>query len=83
MSAFGCVARKLRRAGKIPAVLYGQEECLLLTVKPDDLVRILKSHVASTALLGIALFAESADPLRLLFIALILAGVAGLKLVTP
>jgi quaternary ammonium compound-resistance protein SugE len=36
-----------------------------------------------TALLGIALFAESADPLRLLFIALILAGVAGLKLVTP
>jgi quaternary ammonium compound-resistance protein SugE len=36
-----------------------------------------------TALLGIALLGESADPLRLLFIALILAGVVGLKLVTP
>jgi quaternary ammonium compound-resistance protein SugE len=36
-----------------------------------------------TALLGIALLGEAADPLRLLFIALILAGVVGLKLVTP
>jgi quaternary ammonium compound-resistance protein SugE len=36
-----------------------------------------------TALLGIALLGESAEPLRLLFIALIVAGVVGLKLVTP
>ena len=48
-------ARKLRRAGKIPAVLYGQDECLLLTVKPEDLLRILKSHVASTALLTVTI----------------------------
>ncbi len=32
-----------------------------------------------TALLGIALFAESAQPARLLCIALIVAGIAGLK----
>lgn len=36
-----------------------------------------------TVLLGIALFGESAEPMRLFFIALIVAGIAGLKLVTP
>jgi quaternary ammonium compound-resistance protein SugE len=36
-----------------------------------------------TALLGISLLGEPAEPLRLLFIALIVAGVVGLKLVTP
>jgi quaternary ammonium compound-resistance protein SugE len=36
---------------------------------------------AGTAILGIALLGESAAPLRLLCIALILAGVIGLKLV--
>jgi quaternary ammonium compound-resistance protein SugE len=36
-----------------------------------------------TALLGIALFGESTDLLRLACIGLILAGIVGLKLVTP
>ena len=36
-----------------------------------------------TVLLGIALFGEPADPLRLAFIAMIVAGIIGLKLVTP
>ena len=36
-----------------------------------------------TAALGIALFQESADVLRLLCIGLIVAGLVGLKLVTP
>lgn len=36
-----------------------------------------------TAVLGIVLFAESADPLRLACIGLIVAGLIGLKLVTP
>ncbi len=35
-----------------------------------------------TVLLGIFLFGESAEPLRLLFIAMIVAGIVGLKLVT-
>lgn len=35
-----------------------------------------------TALLGIALFHESADPIRLACILLIVAGIVGLKLVT-
>ncbi|OAN45592.1 molecular chaperone [Paramagnetospirillum marisnigri] len=36
-----------------------------------------------TALLAIWLFGESADPLRLLCISLIVAGIIGLKLVSP
>jgi quaternary ammonium compound-resistance protein SugE len=36
-----------------------------------------------TAILGIVLFGESRDPLRLLCLGLIVAGVVGLKLVTP
>ena len=43
-------ARQLRRAGRVPAVLYGQGECLLLSVKPDELVKILRSQAGSTAL---------------------------------
>ncbi|HET7157221.1 MAG TPA: quaternary ammonium compound efflux SMR transporter SugE [Hyphomicrobiaceae bacterium] len=35
-----------------------------------------------TVLLGMFLFGESAEPIRLLFIAMIVAGIAGLKLVT-
>ena len=38
---------------------------------------------AGTALLGILLFGESADAARLLCIALIVAGILGLKLVSP
>lgn len=59
------VARKLRRAGKLPAVLYGQDECLLLTVKPEDLLRILKSHVASTALLTLTVDGASKKSTRI------------------
>lgn len=46
-------ARSMRRAGKIPAVLYGQGECLLLTVNPEELIKILKSHAGSTALISL------------------------------
>ena len=47
-------ARQLRRAGKVPAVLYGQGECLLLVANPDDLVKILRSHAASTSLISLS-----------------------------
>ena len=46
-------ARSMRRAGKIPAVLYGQGECLLLSINPEGLVKILKSHAGSTALISL------------------------------
>ena len=54
----------MRRAGKIPAVLYGQGECLLLTVNPDELVKILKSHAGSTALISLTVNGAKSKPNR-------------------
>ena len=47
------VARQLRRNGKIPGVLYGQAECLLLTLNPASITSILRAHAASTALISL------------------------------
>lgn len=57
-------ARSMRRAGKVPAVLYGQGECLLLTVNPDELIKILKSHAGSTALISLTLTGAKSKPSR-------------------
>ena len=57
-------ARSMRRAGKIPAVLYGQGECLLLTANPEALVKILKSHAGSTALISLTVNGASSKPNR-------------------
>jgi large subunit ribosomal protein L25 len=57
-------ARQLRREGKVPAVLYGQGECLLLTINPDALTRILKSHAGSTALLSLQITGAKSKPKR-------------------
>jgi large subunit ribosomal protein L25 len=57
-------ARSMRRGGKIPAVLYGQGECLLLTVNPDYLVKILKSHTGSTALISLTVEGDKSKPTR-------------------
>jgi large subunit ribosomal protein L25 len=57
-------ARSMRRAGKIPAVLYGQGECLSLIANPDDLVKILKSHAGSTALISLTVNGAKSNPSR-------------------
>ena len=49
------VARKLRRNGKVPAVLYGQGECLLLTLRPDALRKLLRTHGGSTTILTLSI----------------------------
>lgn len=46
-------ARQLRRSGKIPAVIYGEGECLLLTVNPETVTRALRAHAGSTALISL------------------------------
>jgi large subunit ribosomal protein L25 len=46
-------ARQLRRQGKIPAVLYGQGECLLLTLDPAVVTRIVRGHGGSAALINL------------------------------
>ncbi|MBK9308669.1 MAG: 50S ribosomal protein L25 [Nitrospira sp.] len=57
-------ARSMRRAGKIPAVLYGQGDCLLLTVQPKELEKILKSHAGSTALISLTVDGAKSNPNR-------------------
>lgn len=57
-------ARQLRRSGQVPAVLYGQGECVLLTVNPDELVKILKSHAGSSALISLTVNGAKTKPNR-------------------
>ncbi len=45
------VARKLRTKGRIPGVLYGQGECVLLSLDPEAVLEVIHSHVSSTALI--------------------------------
>jgi large subunit ribosomal protein L25 len=58
-------ARQLRRSGRVPAVLYGQGECLLLTVNPDDLVKILRSHAGTTSLISLTVNGAGANAKRI------------------
>jgi large subunit ribosomal protein L25 len=46
-------ARQLRRKGRVPAVLYGQGECVLLTLDPEHLRVILRAYAGSTALITV------------------------------
>jgi large subunit ribosomal protein L25 len=57
-------ARSMRRSGKVPAVLYGQGECLLLTVEPEELIKILKSQAGSTALISLTVAGAKSTPNR-------------------
>lgn len=57
-------ARQLRRSGQVPAVLYGQGECVLLTVNPDELIKILKSHAGSSALISLTVNGAKTKPNR-------------------
>jgi large subunit ribosomal protein L25 len=57
-------ARQLRRDGKVPAVLYGQGECLLLTIEPEPLIKILKSQAGSTALISLNITGAKSKPKR-------------------
>lgn len=57
-------ARSMRRSGKVPAVLYGQGECVLLTVNPEELIKILKTHAGSTALISLTVTGAKSKPNR-------------------
>jgi large subunit ribosomal protein L25 len=57
-------ARQLRRSGKVPGVLYGQGECLLLTIEPEPLIKILKSQAGSTALISLSITGAKSKPKR-------------------
>ena len=47
------IARRLRRRGRIPAVLYGQGECVLLSLDPDAVTKTLRAAAGRTALISL------------------------------
>lgn len=57
-------ARQLRREGKIPGVLYGQGECLMLMIEPDSLAKILTAQSGGSALVSLTLTGAKSKPKR-------------------
>jgi large subunit ribosomal protein L25 len=53
-------ARRLRRAGRVPAILYGGPEPVNIAVVPQDIYRIIHGHEGSTQLLRVS-FADAAE----------------------
>lgn len=57
-------ARQLRRSGRIPAVLYGQGECLLLSLDPLAVTNLVRAHAGSTALISLTINGARSNPVR-------------------
>lgn len=53
------VARRLRRDGKVPAVLYGHGDSEALTMAGEDLLRIQESEAGANAILDLVIEGES------------------------
>ena len=58
-------ARQLRRSGRVPAVLYGQGECQLLSVNPDELVKVLRAQTGATALISLTVNGSKSNGKRI------------------
>ena len=53
-------ARRLRRAGEVPAILYGGAEPVKITVAPRDIFRLIHGYEGSTQLLSVS-FADTGE----------------------
>jgi large subunit ribosomal protein L25 len=53
-------AKRLRRTGRVPAILYGAGTPVNIAVNPKDIFRLIHGHEGGTQLLQVA-FAESPD----------------------
>jgi len=53
-------AKRLRRAGEVPAILYGGAEPVNIAVAPRDIYRLVHGHEGSTQLLKVS-FPDSAE----------------------
>ena len=58
------VARSLRREGKIPGVLYGQQDNLPVILEPSEVRKILHSESGSNALLNLNISTTNGDMKR-------------------
>jgi large subunit ribosomal protein L25 len=54
------VAKRLRRAGRVPAVLYGGGAPVNITVNPKDIFRLIHGHEGGTQLVQLT-FGQSSD----------------------
>jgi large subunit ribosomal protein L25 len=45
------IARRLRRSGSVPAILYGGKEPVPITVNPREVLRVMQGHAGTTQLL--------------------------------
>ena len=53
-------ARRLRRAGEVPAILYGGAQPVNIAVAPRDIYRLIHGHEGSTQLLSVS-FADTGE----------------------
>ena len=58
-------AGRLRRAGHVPAVLYGVGTPETIAVSPRDVLRLIHGHEGSTRLLKVAFKHRHSPPYRL------------------
>ncbi len=54
------IAKRLRRVGEVPAILYGGGDPVKVTVVPKDIFRIIHGHEGSTPLLKLS-FADTGE----------------------
>lgn len=60
------VAKRLRRAGLVPAVLYGGAKAEPVTVDPRAVLRIIHGHAGSTQLLTLKVEGDSASRMAII-----------------
>jgi len=60
------VAKRLRRAGQVPGVLYGGARPEAVTVDPKAVLRIIHGHAGSTQLLTLAFEGDSASRMAII-----------------
>src|SRR5262245_2633029 len=53
-------AKRLRRSGQVPAILYGGASPVNIAVAPRDVLRLIHGHEGSTQLLRVS-FADSGE----------------------
>ena len=54
-------AKRLRRAGRIPAIVYGGERPVMVALDPRDVLRLIHGHAGGTQLVQLR-FAEGGEP---------------------
>ncbi len=60
------VARKLRRGGKIPGILYGGDRVVSLVLDPKEIQRVLRSQAGENAIVQLNISGEKSQDLKVI-----------------